>query len=214
MPPPRKLTEDEERIRAYIVAMLTAAEKGEVDWLPALLQEHGYTRLDPGLQQKTVVSEIGIPRKTLREWESDGLKFTRVKRAKYYPVLDLIRFMADRLAGRNNNKLDEIRERASGLRADLMEMEKLEKLGNLIDRREAEAQMIQLLLETRAALMSLPGALAARLEHQPAPVIRSTLKAELTWLCNEMQSANVPLPEAVVEQVDALIEAATSAAAD
>lgn len=239
---PPKLTEDEERLRKTVAAMLEASRAGRLPWLDALLEDAGYIRLDRGMRQKTLAE--AIPRKTLREWEQDGAPTaTGAGRAKYYPPVALVRFLVDRYTKGSSSEAAE----AAAIKLDLARIDReerahdlAEKKGAVVQRTQADADLLAIAIEFRAVLGALPGEvheavkLALTIElHQElqdiadsdqvnmnrltltlARAVTKTLRRHVASICRSLANGQVPVPPDVVVALDQLIEAATSSTAD
>lgn len=176
------------------------------EWLSGVLREAGYVRVTTGLQQKELEAETGIPRKTLREWDQDGLKAVYRQRRKYYPVYDLVRFLADRLANRTNNKLATLNERIKEAKATRDEMELEKAVGSLIDRAEHEDQMEAMAIQIRASLLAMIPGLSQALAGKTPDQVRSELERSILWQLEQMASGRVALSAQQLAAVAAAVK--------
>ena len=86
-----KMTEELERFQELIVA----AFDGDKPDHAAIIRDAGYIDPREGIQQKILVENKIVSRPVLMQWEKDGLISGKIGKAKYYPIVEFIKFVVE-----------------------------------------------------------------------------------------------------------------------
>ena len=108
--------------------------------------------------------EWGTTRETLKR----GLRLAGIPERKTYTTRDIDRALHDDL------KLERARE--TGLRADLLELKRQQKSGDLVTMDEARCVIAEALAPVRSKLMAMPSTLALRCNPSDPDLARTELE--------------------------------------
>jgi len=194
---------------------LALAFEGKAKWLDELVRKAGYVHPEDGLSQADLVTNIPrMSRQLLLSWESKGLKAVKHGKNKYYPVIALIAWIYERFvkSGHPPEEGDDTLHKHKVI--DLKYRARIRKLSykrlaaTMIERVEAERNMVRMALEFRAGLLPLAQTVAPQLEHLEAPAISAELERRFEWLLDQLSKDRIPVPPGSEEEITAAIKKA------
>ena len=179
-----KVKEQREQMRKDI----EAAAAGDLPWLDEMIRASGYIHPDKGVRQRDLSDAVN--RKVLRQWEDDGLESVKIKNAKHYPVVRLIKFVLDRSLKWRSTKSENITEWAekeAEYKAKERELKYKERAGNFLPADEVKKVWCAEINSVRKRLLAIPRAMATRLlgvkkRHDIEKVVREEINSALEEL--------------------------------
>lgn len=149
-----------------------------------IIQAAGF--IDPGIgvQQKLLTDSDLITRQTLNEWKKEGLVSVEHNSGRWYPLLDLIRFILDRaITSRTGGKSGEYKhwiETEAEYKAKERQLKFEILAGSFLPAEDVERVWAEYISACRRLLLSIPRAMASQLVGETnRAVIEKTVKDEI-----------------------------------
>jgi phage terminase Nu1 subunit (DNA packaging protein) len=129
----------------------------------------------------------GVTEKTIRSWAADGMPVMQVGkrgRSGVKTVVDLVEVLRWYL---EQDALDAAKTRLASAQADKHEMENAARRGELAEIADVERTWSDMVLATRARLLSIPMKLAAQLTNvADANIVAAKIRAEIASALHEL----------------------------
>ena len=157
------------------------------------------------LDQRELAAALKTTDRNVRAWVGQGMPRTRGR----YDLAQVVDWLAQRGVGpfRGGTAAgDPAASDGKRVRTALLQLELDQRRGLLIDRAEAERRHAQIALTVRASLMSMPAIVAQQLANLPAAEVERILRARFVALCNQFREGWVPLTDAEMAEVDAIVD--------
>lgn len=156
-----------------------------------------YVDINPkALNQKTLAGIFGVDPKSVRNWSADGCPRNE---DGSYPAPAVIDWYATRRAEAAQAELEQFRaaaadagghnERWQKARADKLEIEVAERLGEFARTEDVEHQWVLALTTISTTLQSLPESIAVRIAGRGEDEVRDILEHALRGALEQMQGA-------------------------
>jgi len=169
--------------------LIEAAFSGDNPEFAQVIQDAGYVDPRNGVKQKEVCDVI--PRKTLLVWEKDGLEFVKVGRSKYYPFVELVRFMHER-ASKSKMMESDKQKQWGDIDAEYKAKDRMLKYeveaGNYLAVDDVKRTWCEHIASCRKRLLAMPRALAGRIQGETKrSVIEREVKEEIYSALEELK---------------------------
>ena len=167
-----------------------AAFSGDNEELAEMITAAGYMDPRNGIRKAELINSSIVGKTDLGRWEKDGLESVMVGRGKYYPVIDLLKFVLDRSIRRKNPQSESIKqwvEKEAEYKAREREHKFKVSAGEYLPVDEVKRTWCEHINAVRKRLLAIPRAMATRLQGETRrATIEKILKEEVNNALEEM----------------------------
>ena len=155
-----------------------------------------------------IEEQLGVSRKVMADWQQNGLVSVQVKRARWYPLWELLGWMRQRAVQRQAKSSNEWALLRAEFDAKERKLKFETRAGVVIDRDAHEAAMETMAVQIRASLLSMIPALVQKLTGKPPAEMRRELERNIRWQLEQMADGRVVLSASLLRDVDAAVKRA------
>lgn len=140
--------------------------------------------------QDQVARIYGVSVRTIQHWQRDGMPVTKDKR---YDIREIQQWRQIKRSKRQRQKDDseEWETRYRKAKAEMAEIQLLEKRGELIPRGVVEKELVQISIATKRALLSLPRVLAPQLDGLDVREREAILRTRIAEVASQFETGAV-----------------------